>query len=89
MPKWVLRFRINIGPQTRTEWSKNELVWDVPGMSMYQPSADCLSIDRVDHYCDLCESVPLSYHTGFTLILFSWAQISCYYERYTPEMYND
>jgi len=89
MPKWVIQFRINVGPVSRTRWSRNEFVWNAPGMSMYQPSSNCLSIDRVDHHCNLCERVPLSYLTGFTLLIFRWGQVSCYYERYTPEMYND
>jgi hypothetical protein len=87
--KWDVQFRIDLGPVTRTKWDRNEIVWKTVGMVTYKPATNCLLPDRVDHYCPNCESVPLSYNTGFTLLLWGWGRISCYYERYTPEMFND
>jgi hypothetical protein len=89
MRKWDVRFAIDVGPKVRTKWCKNEIAWKSVGMTTFKPSTSCLSIDRVDHYCQSCESIPLSYLTGFTVLVSTWLRVSCYYERYTPEMFND
>jgi len=85
---WDIEFNVMVGPKTRSKWDKNEIVWGQPAMRTWTPGPNCSGIDRVDHYCKECISVPLSYHTGFTILISTCVQISLYYERYVGDPYD-